>query len=81
MASHAGDNVAESCWQQRCRGSLAVVQCRYQVMQATMLPSHASDGAVGMTWPRGNVDVESCWRQCCRVMLATALPGDGHGEM
>jgi hypothetical protein len=45
-----------------------------RVMPATMLPSHAGDGTVEVTWPRRDVDVESCWRQCYQVMLATMLP-------
>jgi hypothetical protein len=36
-----------------------------------MLPSHARDDVVEMTWPRLDVDVKSCWRQCCRGDLAT----------
>jgi hypothetical protein len=44
---------------------LLVVRCRYRVMLATVLPSHASDGATEATWPWHDVRVESCWRQCC----------------
>jgi hypothetical protein len=44
-------------------------------MLVTMLSSHASDGAAGVTLPWRNVDAESCWRHCCRVMLATVLVG------
>jgi hypothetical protein len=68
-----------------------VTRCR---CRATVLLSHAGDGAVGVTWPRHDVDVESCWRwRCwgdlaaalhrCRVMLATVLSshaGDGTTE-
>jgi hypothetical protein len=50
-----------------------MAQCRCRVMLATMLPSHAGDGAVGATWPRRGVNAKSCWQQCCRVMLAMAL--------
>jgi hypothetical protein len=42
-------------------------------MLATVLPSHASDSAVGATWPWCDVDAESCWRRCCQVMLAMVL--------
>jgi hypothetical protein len=42
---------------------------------ATVLSSHASDDATGVTWPQCDVDVESCWWRCCRVMLTTAIPG------
>jgi hypothetical protein len=59
-----------------------------------VLLSHAGDGAVGVTWPRHDVDVDSCWRwRCwgdlaaalhrCRVMLAMVLSshaGDGTTE-
>jgi hypothetical protein len=38
-----------------------------------VLPSHASDGADGATWPWSDVDIESCWRQCCRVLLVISL--------
>jgi hypothetical protein len=38
-----------------------------------MLPSHARDNAVEVTWPWRDVDAESCWQQCCRVMLSMAL--------
>jgi hypothetical protein len=31
-------------------------------MLATMLPSHAGNDAVGVTWPWCDEDVESCWR-------------------
>jgi hypothetical protein len=31
-------------------------------MLATVLSSHASDGTVGGTWPRLDVEAESCWR-------------------
>jgi hypothetical protein len=30
-------------------------------MQATMLLSHAGDGAAEATWPRRDVEAESCW--------------------
>jgi hypothetical protein len=42
-------------------------------MLATMLSSHAGNGAAVVTWPRYDVDVESCWRHCCQVILVTAL--------
>jgi hypothetical protein len=42
-------------------------------MLATLLLSHANDGAAEVTWLRRDVDVESCWQQCCRVMLVTML--------
>jgi hypothetical protein len=38
-----------------------MTQCRYRVMLAIMLLSHASDGVVETTWPRCDVDVEPCW--------------------
>jgi hypothetical protein len=31
-------------------------------MLATVLPSHAGDGAAEANWLWRNVDVESCWR-------------------
>jgi hypothetical protein len=40
---------------------------------ATMLSSHAGDGAAEMTWSWRNVDAESFWRQCYRVMLTMVL--------
>jgi hypothetical protein len=49
MPSHDGDDAAESCWRRRCRGDLAVVRYRCRVMLATMLLSHAGDGAVEVT--------------------------------
>jgi hypothetical protein len=33
-------------------------------MLATMMLSHAGDGAARMTWLRRNLDAESYWRQC-----------------
>jgi hypothetical protein len=47
-----------------------VARCRCGVMPATVLPSHAGDGAAEVTWSRRDVDVESCQRRCCRVILA-----------
>jgi hypothetical protein len=41
---------------------------------ATVLLSHAGDGAVKTIWPWYDVDAESCWRRCCRVMLVMTLP-------
>jgi hypothetical protein len=38
---------------------------------ATMMSSHAGDGASRSTWPRRDVEAESCWRRCCRGDLAT----------
>jgi hypothetical protein len=38
-----------------------------------MLPSHASDDVVGVTWSRRDIDTESYWQQCYRVMLAIVL--------
>jgi hypothetical protein len=38
-----------------------VVRCICQVMLAIILPSHASDDAAEVTWPRCGVDAESCW--------------------
>jgi hypothetical protein len=45
MLSYAGDGATES----RCRSDLAVMRCRCRVMLATVLSSHADDGAVGAT--------------------------------
>jgi hypothetical protein len=42
-------------------------------MLATVLSSHAGDGAAKATWSRHDIDAEPCWRQCCRVMLVTEL--------
>jgi hypothetical protein len=39
--------------------TLVVAQCRYRVMLATVLLSHASDGAAETTWPQRDVGVES----------------------
>jgi hypothetical protein len=51
-------------------------------MLATLLPSHAGDGAAEASWPRRDVDIESCWWHCCQVMLAMALPRRlGRGAM
>jgi hypothetical protein len=74
----------ESCWRRRWRGDLAAARCRCRVMLATMLPSHAGDGATEATWPRRDINAESCWlrryrgnlaasRCRGRVMLATML--------
>jgi hypothetical protein len=63
MSSHAGNDAAwatwlqrdvyaESCWQRRCWGDLAVVRCRCEVMLATVLLSHVGVGAVEATWLR-----------------------------
>jgi hypothetical protein len=52
---------AESCWRWHYRGDLARVRCRYRVMLAMVLPSHAGDGAVVATWPWRDVEDESCW--------------------
>jgi hypothetical protein len=38
------------------------------------IPSHASDGAIGATWPQHDINTESCWLQRCRTMLAMTLP-------
>jgi hypothetical protein len=38
----------------------------------TTLPSDAGDGAIGVTWPRHDIDAEWCWRWCCRDDLAVA---------
>jgi hypothetical protein len=66
MPSHAGDNVAESCWLRRCRDDLVVTQCRCRVRLPTILSSHAHDDAIEATWSRFHVDAESCWQRCCR---------------
>jgi hypothetical protein len=50
-----------------------MAQCRYRVMLATMLSSHARDDATEATWPRPDVDAELCWRQYYRVMLSMVL--------
>jgi hypothetical protein len=51
-------------------------------MLATMLLSHAGDGAAETTWPRRDIDTESCWQQCCRLTLVMVLPGRlGRGMM
>jgi hypothetical protein len=52
LLRHAGDGAAEV--------TLAVAQCRCQVMLTTTLSSHATDGAADATWPRRDVDAESC---------------------
>jgi hypothetical protein len=36
------------------------MQCRCQVILEIVLPSHAGDGATGVTWSRRDVDAESC---------------------
>jgi hypothetical protein len=66
-------------------GDLAIARCRYRVMLARMLSSHAGDNIARATWPWHDVDVESCWWQSCRgdlavtrcrcqIMLLTMLP-------
>jgi hypothetical protein len=42
-------------------------------MLASMLLSHAGDGATEVTWSWRDVNAESCGQQCCRVMLVMAL--------
>jgi hypothetical protein len=37
-----------------------MTQCRYRVMLATKLSSHAGDDTVEATWLRRDVDAESC---------------------
>jgi hypothetical protein len=59
MLSHASDNAAESYWQRRCQGDLAMARCRCQVMLTIMLSSYDGDGAVEATWPPHDVDAES----------------------
>jgi hypothetical protein len=54
----------KSCWQRCCREDVG--------RDAMSLPSHASNGAVEVTWLWRNVDAESCWRWYCRGNLATA---------
>jgi hypothetical protein len=44
-------------------------------MLTTMLPSHASAAATGVTLLRHDVYAKSCWQQCYRVILAMTLPG------
>jgi hypothetical protein len=51
MLSHADDDAFESCWRWQCRDDLAVARCTCRVMLAMVLPSHASDGTVEVTWP------------------------------
>jgi hypothetical protein len=41
------------------------------------LPSHASNGAAGVTWLRRDVDVESCW---CGAAEVTWSWRDGVAE-
>jgi hypothetical protein len=48
-------------------------RCRCRVMLASMLPSHAGDGAAEATWSRRDVNAESCGQQCYRVMLVMVL--------
>jgi hypothetical protein len=85
MLSHTGNSAAESCWRWLYRGNGAATRYRCRVMLATVLLSHAGNGAIKATWPRHDVDVESNCQQCCwgklattwcrcRVMLATMLP-------
>jgi hypothetical protein len=66
-----------------------------QLGHGTVLLSHASDGAVEMTWPQHNVDAESYWRWYyrgdfavaryrSRVMLVTLMlshAGDGAADV
>jgi hypothetical protein len=54
------------------KATLVMARCRCRVMLATVLPSHPSDGAAKVTWPRRDVSAESCWRQCFRGILAMA---------
>jgi hypothetical protein len=35
------------------------------------MPSHASEGTTGMTWPQRDVDIELCWRQYYYDDIAT----------
>jgi hypothetical protein len=53
-------------------GDMAAMRCRCRVMLETalpgrlghgamLMPSHAGDGAVGVTWPQRDVDAKSCW--------------------
>jgi hypothetical protein len=60
MPCHAADSAAKSYGQWHYRDELATVRCRCQVMLATVLSSHADDGAADVTCPRGEVDTESC---------------------
>jgi hypothetical protein len=57
LPSHADDDAAgvtwlrcnvddESYWRRHCRGDLAAVQCRCQVMLATALPGRLGHGKV-----------------------------------
>jgi hypothetical protein len=52
LSSPTGDDTAKA--------TLVVMRCKCRVMLATVLPSHASDGAAEVTWPRRDVGVESC---------------------
>jgi hypothetical protein len=54
LSIHTGDGAAEA--------TLVMAQCRCRVVLATVLLSHADDGAA-----------ESCWRQCYQVLLAMTL--------
>jgi hypothetical protein len=40
--------------------TLIVERCRCHIMLATALLSHASDGAIEVTWSWCNVAIESC---------------------
>jgi hypothetical protein len=55
------------------KAALVMARCCYQVMLATVLPSHVANGVVEVTWPWRNVDAESCWQWCCQAMLVMAL--------
>jgi hypothetical protein len=55
LPSHAGNGAAESC----CRGDLTMMRYRCQDMLAMVLPSHAGDDAVEVTWSRCDVDAKS----------------------
>jgi hypothetical protein len=85
MLSYTGNSAAESYWWWRYRGNGAAARYICWVMPATVLLSHAGNGATKATWPRHDVDAESYWQQCywgnlattrcrCRVMLVTMLP-------
>jgi hypothetical protein len=53
LSSPTGDGTSEV--------ELVMECCRCRVMLATVLLSHASDGAAKATWPWHDVGVESCW--------------------
>jgi hypothetical protein len=54
LSSSTGDGAAEAM--------LVMARCRCRVMLAIGLPSHASDGAAEVTWPRHDVGAELWWR-------------------